>query len=84
VVIWVVTPVVRRQVHVSEEYIASIFRAKDAKKQELVKLGAASVGFFGSPRVKQPEREADRSPSTSAEVKKTWIYTSVPPYAFME
>jgi hypothetical protein len=27
-------------------------------------------------------READHSPPTSAEVKKTWIYTSTPPYAF--
>jgi hypothetical protein len=33
--------------------------------------------------VKQQEREADHSPPTSAEVKKTWIYTSTPPYAFM-
>jgi hypothetical protein len=28
-------------------------------------------------------READHSPPTSAEVKKMWIYTSTPPYAFM-
>jgi hypothetical protein len=35
-----------------------------------------------SPRVKQPGREADHWP-TSAEVKKMWIYTSTPPYAFM-
>jgi hypothetical protein len=33
--------------------------------------------------VKWSEREADHSPSTSAEVKKTWIYTSTPPYTFM-
>jgi hypothetical protein len=33
--------------------------------------------------VKRPGRETDHSPSTSAEVKKTWIYTSTPPYAFM-
>jgi hypothetical protein len=33
--------------------------------------------------VKQQDREADLSPPTSAEVKKTWIYTSTPPYAFM-
>jgi hypothetical protein len=36
-----------------------------------------------SPGVKQPEREADYSPPTSAEVKKARIYTSTPPYAFM-
>jgi hypothetical protein len=32
--------------------------------------------------LKRPGREADHSP-TSAEVKKTWIYTSAPPYVFM-
>jgi hypothetical protein len=36
-----------------------------------------------SPRVKRQEREADHSPPASAEVKKMWIYTSTPPYAFM-
>jgi hypothetical protein len=30
-----------------------------------------------------PGREADHLPVTSAEVKKMWIYTSAPPYAFM-
>jgi hypothetical protein len=30
------------------------------------------------PKVKQPGRESDHSPSTSAEVKKTWIYISTP------
>jgi hypothetical protein len=39
--------------------------------------GALSLG------VKRPGREADHSPSTSAEVKKMWLYTSTPPYAFM-
>jgi hypothetical protein len=33
--------------------------------------------------VKRPECEADHSPPTSAEVKKIWIYTFIPPYAFM-
>jgi hypothetical protein len=37
-----------------------------------------------SPEVKRPGCEADHSPPTSAEVKKTWVYTSIPPYAFME
>jgi hypothetical protein len=36
-----------------------------------------------SPGVKRPEREADHSPSSSEEVKNTWIYTSIPPYTFM-
>jgi hypothetical protein len=33
--------------------------------------------------VKRPRREPDHSPLASAEVKKMWIYTSTPPYAFM-
>jgi hypothetical protein len=36
-----------------------------------------------SPGVKQPGREADHSPPTSAEVKNTWMYISNPPYVFM-
>jgi hypothetical protein len=36
-----------------------------------------------SPGLKRRGREADHSPPTSAEVKKTWIYTSTPPYVFM-
>jgi hypothetical protein len=38
--------------------------------------------FFGG-RVERQGREADRSLTTSAEVKKTSIYTSTPPYANM-
>jgi hypothetical protein len=34
--------------------------------------------------VKQAGRDADYSPPISAEVKKMWIYTSTPTYAFME
>jgi hypothetical protein len=37
-----------------------------------------------SPGIKQPEREADHSPSTSAEAKSTWISTFTSPYVFME
>jgi hypothetical protein len=36
-----------------------------------------------STEVKRQEREADRSPPTSAEVTKTWVCTSSPPYVFM-
>jgi hypothetical protein len=32
-----------------------------------------------SPGVKRPGREADHSHPASAEVKKTWVYTSTPP-----
>jgi hypothetical protein len=33
-----------------------------------------------SPEIKRLGREADHSPPTGAEAKKTWIYTSTPPY----
>jgi hypothetical protein len=36
-----------------------------------------------SPVVKRQGREADHSPPTISEVKKMWIYTSIPLYAFM-
>jgi hypothetical protein len=36
-----------------------------------------------SPGVKRAGREADHSHPTIPEVKKMWIYTSTPPYAFM-
>jgi hypothetical protein len=39
--------------------------------------GASSLG------VKRPGREADHSPPTGAEAKKTWVYTSTPPYTLM-
>jgi hypothetical protein len=35
------------------------------------------------PGVKRPGREADHSPQTSGDVKKTLIYTATPPYVFM-
>jgi hypothetical protein len=42
------------------------------------------VGTGGSfPEVKRPGHEADHSSPTSAEVKRTWVYTSTPLYAFM-
>jgi hypothetical protein len=40
------------------------------------------LGAF-PPGIKGPEREADHSPSTSAEVKKIWLYMSTPPYPVM-
>jgi hypothetical protein len=45
-------------------------------------LSNGYCGFF-PPGVKRPGREADHSPPASVEVKKIWIYTSTPPYAFM-
>jgi hypothetical protein len=42
------------------------------------------VGTGGSfPGVKWSGLEADHSPPTSVEVKKTWIYTFTPLYVFM-
>jgi hypothetical protein len=35
------------------------------------------------PGVKRPGSEADHSSPNGAEVKKMWIYTATPPYAFM-
>jgi hypothetical protein len=43
-----------------------------------------SMGTVGSfPGVKRPQREADHSPPSSAEVKDAWSYTSTPQYVFM-
>jgi hypothetical protein len=39
--------------------------------------GALSLG------VKRQGHAADHSPAVSAKVKKMWIYSSTPPYAFM-
>jgi hypothetical protein len=36
-----------------------------------------------SPGTERPRDEAHQSPPTSTEIKKTWIYTSTPTYAFM-
>jgi hypothetical protein len=33
--------------------------------------------------VQRPGREADHSLPTTVEVKKTWVYTSTPPYVYM-
>jgi hypothetical protein len=52
-------------------------------------LGLIGIAFNGNEyqkiflEAKRQEREADHSPPTSAEIKRTWIYTSTPPYAFM-
>jgi hypothetical protein len=37
-----------------------------------------------SPGAKRPGLEANHSPPSSAKVKNTWIYTSIPPYALQE
>jgi hypothetical protein len=44
-----------------------------------------SNGYLGalSPGIKLSGREADHSLPIGVEVKKMWIYTSIPPYVFM-
>jgi hypothetical protein len=42
-------------------------------------MGTVAVSLV----VKRQGREADHSPAISAEVNKTWIYTSTPQYIFM-
>jgi hypothetical protein len=46
-------------------------------------LGPTQPPIQSVPAVLSPGRGAYHSPPASAEVKKMWIYTSTPPYAFM-
>jgi hypothetical protein len=46
-------------------------------------LGSIQSRIQWAPGVKRPGLEAHHSPPTSAEVKKTWIYTSTPAYVFV-
>jgi hypothetical protein len=46
-------------------------------------LGPTQPPIQWVPVVKRPGRIAGHSHPTSAKVKKTWIYTSTPPYVFM-
>jgi hypothetical protein len=76
-----------RQSDGSKEYIAFFFRVEEAKKK-LVQFAAWFCWFLWVPGnlssgLKRPGHEADHSSATSAGIKKTWIYTSAPPYAFM-
>jgi hypothetical protein len=45
-------------------------------------LGPTQSPIQWVPRVKRPGRDGDYSPTVSAEVKNTWIYTSSPPCIF--
>jgi hypothetical protein len=49
----------------------------------LTQLSIQWVSESFSLGVKLPGREADHSSPTTAEVKKMWVYTSTPTYAFM-
>jgi hypothetical protein len=46
-------------------------------------VGTDSSIFGGGGGIKWPGCEADHSPLTSAKVKNTWIYTSIPSHVFM-
>jgi hypothetical protein len=46
-------------------------------------LGLPTLLSSGYQEVKQQWYEADQSPKTSSEIKKTWIYTSTLPHIFM-
>jgi hypothetical protein len=46
-------------------------------------LGSTQPPIKWVPGLKRLGREADHSPPTGAKVKKIWLYTSTPPYAFM-
>jgi hypothetical protein len=65
--------------HAAVFLFSTWFRPALEPTQPLIQwvLGALSSG------VKRQGREADHSPADSADVKKMWIYTSTPPYAFM-
>jgi hypothetical protein len=48
--------------------------------EKTARLASYPIGIGGS---FSPGREVEHSTPTGAEVKKTWIYTSIPPYVFM-
>jgi hypothetical protein len=59
--------------------IATGYGLKDRGIGVRVPVGSRIFSSAGRPQ----EREVDHSPPDSAEVKKMWLYTSTPPYAFM-
>jgi hypothetical protein len=60
-----------------------LFTTVSRPAQRSIQLTIQWVPGALSLRVKRPEREADHSPQSSAEVKNTWSYISTPPYVFM-
>jgi hypothetical protein len=60
-------------------FIDFLIEQRISKAAYYLKLLKDQNLFLG---VKQPEREADNSPPSSAEAKNTWSYTSTPLYAF--
>jgi hypothetical protein len=63
-------------------------RAPEGSSQLLLLIQIGSGGppnllSNGVPEIKRQGRETDHSPASSAEAKKTRIYTSTPPHDFM-
>jgi hypothetical protein len=69
-----------RVVGVRVQVGSNIFSSPGSGAHPAYQMG---TGGAHSPGVKRPGRQSDHSPPTSAKFKKTWIYTSTPPYAFM-
>jgi hypothetical protein len=63
----------------SKIYLLQVVRTGSGAHPASYSMG--TKGFF--PEEQRPGREADHLPPSSAEVKKTRIYTSTSPYAFM-
>jgi hypothetical protein len=60
-----------------------LFSTSSRPDLAFIQLPSQWVSGALSPAVKRPGREADHSPPSTAEVKKTRIYASTPPYVFM-
>jgi hypothetical protein len=67
------------RVPLGSRIFSTSFRPAVGSTQPLIQWVSGAI-YLG---VKRSGREADHSPPTSAKVKKIWIYTSTPPYAFM-
>jgi hypothetical protein len=72
-------PSVRVQVGVKGSYLVCSIQTCSGVHPNPIQLVSGALPT----EMKRPGHEADHSLPTSAEVKKTWIYTSTPPYVFM-
>jgi hypothetical protein len=68
------------RVHVSSRILVFSTSSRPALRSTQPLMQRVPEALF--PSVKRPGREADHSLPASAEVKKMWIHTSTPPYAF--
>jgi hypothetical protein len=71
--------------HIAKSTKVNIPKWSKTRRHSLSSVIKASseVKCTSSPGMKQPGHEGDYSPPSSAMVKKTWIYKSTLPYAFM-